>query len=65
MRFMQRRSEEEKDYYPGTPCERDSIASGVNVIHHQYLIGISLGFTWYWIGDEISCISPLIDGPLS
>ena len=57
MGFMQWRSEEEKeekDYYPGT--------------HHQYHIGISdssLGFTWYWIGEEISCTSPLTDGPLS
>lgn len=54
MRFMQRRSEEEKDYYPGTPCERDSIASGVNVIHHQYRIGISLGFTC--IGSEMKSV---------
>lgn len=43
-RFMQWRSEEEKDYHPGTACERDIIASGVNMIHHQYHIGISLGF---------------------
>lgn len=54
MRFMQRRSEEEKDYYPGTPCERDSIASGVNVIHHQYGIGISLGLLG--IGSEMKSV---------